>query len=521
MIKNISLTLSPDQAANHASLAGIAAKQINIQTNRIKDFEILKKSFDARKKDIKVVLSLNLYIDEERPAIESYLSKYKKSSSQKKVLIIGSGPAGLFAALKCIELGAKPLVFERGKPVSERKTDIAIINRPDTANQINSHSNYCFGEGGAGTFSDGKLYTRSTKRGNVKDILQILVAHGANPEILYDAHPHIGSDKLPGIITNIRNTIINAGGGFYLNTFINDINIENGKVKSVISDNGNEFEGDALILAGGHSAIDIYDLLNSKKIKLESKPFAIGVRVEHPQELIDAIQYKTRKRSPYLPTASYKLVAQIKNRGVFSFCMCPGGIIVPAASKEGELVVNGMSNSKRNSPYANSGIVVSIDPEELQEYKKHGFMAGLKFQQDIEKLCYESAGSNHKAPAQRMTDFCNSRLSNNLPKSSFNPGVVSMPLHSLLPAFISDALQNAFRLFGEKMRGYYTENAVLLAPESRTSSPIRIPRNDEMLHHEQVKNLFPSGEGAGYAGGIVSSAIDGENSAIAAVNQHC
>ncbi|MBS4012870.1 MAG: NAD(P)/FAD-dependent oxidoreductase [Bacteroidetes bacterium] len=517
MIKNLILTLSPEQGSNISGLAGIVARTLNMPPLRVKHIEILKKSIDARKPNIKVILSVNAFIDEEPKVFEPFHSRYQKTLSSRKVVIIGSGPAGLFAALKCIELGAKPIVLERGKNVSDRKQDIAIINRPDTAGLVNIHSNYSFGEGGAGTFSDGKLYTRSTKRGNVNDILKILVEHGANPEIIYDSHPHIGSDKLPGIITNIRNTIINAGGEFHFNTFISDFIISNGKIKSAISTEGKEFEGDAFILATGHSATDIYELLISKNISLESKPFAMGVRAEHPQELIDSIQYKSRKRSPYLPTASYKLVTQVEGRGVFSFCMCPGGIIVPAASKPGEVIVNGMSNSKRNSPYANSGIVVTINPEELISYQQYGALAGLKFQQDLEIKCFDAAGKEQKAPAQRMTDFCIARQSATLGKTSFNPGVTSVALHEILPDFITLSLQKAFIDFGKKMKGYYTSEAMLLAPESRTSSPVRIPRHPEKLCHFQIENLYPSGEGAGYAGGIVSSAIDGENSAIAAV----
>ncbi len=517
VIKNLTLTLSPEQGSNISGLAGVVARTMSIPPIRIKHIEILKKSIDARKPGIKIILSVNAFIDEEPKTTEPLISRYTKKLSQKRVLIIGSGPAGLFAALKCIELGVKPIVLERGKNVSDRKHDIAIISRPDTAILVNNHSNYCFGEGGAGTFSDGKLYTRSTKRGNVSDILKILIEHGANNEIIYDSHPHIGSDKLPGIITNIRNTILNAGGEIHFNTFISDFIISNNKIKSAISSEGKEFDGGAFILATGHSATDIYELLFSKNISLESKPFAMGVRAEHPQELIDSIQYKSVKRSPYLPTASYKLVTQVDGRGVFSFCMCPGGIIVPAASKPGEVIVNGMSNSKRNSPYANSGIVVTINPDELIDYKKHGALSGLKFQQSLEKKCFDLAGKEQKAPAQRMTDFCAGRLSVSLGKTSFNPGVTSVALHEILPGFITASLQKAFIDFGKKMKGYYSSEAMLLAPESRTSSPVRIPRLTEKLCHPQIENLFPSGEGAGYAGGIVSSAIDGENSAIAAV----
>ncbi|MFW5793658.1 MAG: NAD(P)/FAD-dependent oxidoreductase [Bacteroidota bacterium] len=518
MVKNVTLSLNPKQASQLSKLSAYAAQSMNIKENRIKHFDILKKSIDARQQNVKIIFSLRIYIDENKPETVSFLSRYKKSLSNKSIIIVGAGPAGLFAALKCIEYGVKPIILERGKDVSARKSDIALINRPETAHLIDENSNYCFGEGGAGTFSDGKLYTRSNKRGNVENILQLLIAHGANPQIAYEAHPHIGSDKLPGIIANIRKTILNSGGEIRFNARVNDIIIKNGKVASVRTDDNIEFTADAYLLACGHSAHDIYELFLSKNLLLEPKPFAIGVRVEHPQELINNIQYKSAVPNENLPPATYKLVTQVNGRGVFSFCMCPGGIIVPAASKPGELVVNGMSNSKRNSAFANSGIVVSINPEELPGYNDNSILSGLKFQQKIEQDCFIAAGSNNSAPAQRMTDFCDSKMSKSLIKSSYNPGITNIALHELLPNIISDSLQKAFVDFGKKMKGFYTEEALLLAPESRTSSPIRIPRHPEKLSHLQLQNLYPCGEGAGYAGGITSSAIDGENSAIAAVS---
>lgn len=512
---SVILNLSPRQAAQNPDLKALVARKLNISGTRIKSIIIDKKSIDARQRLIQINYRLWVYLDEPAPATEPFMLRYQRKISQRRVLVIGAGPAGLFAALKLIEQGFKPIVLERGKNVKDRKADIAIINRPDTAAFINTDSNYCFGEGGAGTFSDGKLYTRSTKRGNIQDILNCLVAHGADPAILFDAHPHLGTDKLPGIIARIRNTILDAGGEIHFNTRVMDLIIERETLKGVICQNHQEYLAEAVILATGHSAHDIYELLQAKGIALESKPFAMGVRAEHPQELIDRIQYKCNTRGEYLPAATYKLVSQIDQQGVFSFCMCPGGIIVPAATRSGELVVNGMSNSRRNSPFANSGIAVTIDPANLQAFSHFGPLAGLRYQQWVEKICYEAGKGTHQAPAQRMTDFCQGKMSQSLAATSFNPGVVNAPLHELLPPEIALYLQKGFLDFGKKMKGYYTEEAMLLAPESRTSSPVRIPRHRDTFQHIHVQGLYPCGEGAGYAGGIVSSAMDGENAALA------
>ena len=422
------------------------------------------------------------------------------------MVIIGAGPAGLFAALHLIELGIRPIVLERGKDVRARRRDLAAINKEGV---VNPESNYCFGEGGAGTYSDGKLYTRSTKRGDVYKILSVLVHFGAEQKILYEAHPHIGTNKLPQIITSIRNKIIECGGEVHFEKKVTDFIIENESIKGVRTAQDEDFRADAIILATGHSARDIFNLLHSKKILIESKPFALGVRVEHPQTLIDSIQYHCPSRGDYLPPASNSLVQQVNNKGVFSFCMCPGGIIAPAATNENEIVVNGWSPSKRNNPYANSGIVVSIEEKNIQPYQKHGPLAAMYFQQWVEQNAFKEGGGKLVAPAQRMVDFSENRISSSMPDCSYLPGIQSSDLRQVLPAFVQQSLQIAFKEFGKKMKGYFTNDAVVVATESRTSSPVRIPRNND-LQHPQIKNLYPCGEGAGYAGGIVSAAMDGE-----------
>ncbi len=422
----------------------------------------------------------------------------------------------MFAALRLIELGFKPIVLERGKDVRSRRRDLAAINKDHI---VNPESNYCFGEGGAGTYSDGKLYTRSKKRGDVNDILATLVQHGAPEAILVDAHPHIGTNKLPNVVTAIRETILNSGGEIHFNTKLTDIIINDNQVEGVITHTGKEIMAKHVILATGHSARDIYYLLNDKGVAIESKPFALGVRVEHPQQLIDSIQYHCNERSEFLPPASYKLVQQVKQRGVFSFCMCPGGIIAPCATAPGEIVTNGWSPSKRNNPYANSGVVVTVEEEDLKPYAKYGALAGLKFQAAIEQEAFKAAGNNSEkgqlAPAQRLVDFIKEKTSNNLPECSYTPGIVSVPLHQVLPQAIATRLQEGFKSFGNKMKGYLTNEAVIVAVESRTSSPVKIPRNKETFQHPDIKGLYPSGEGAGYAGGIVSAAIDGQKCAEA------
>jgi len=509
MQKIINLSLSPKRASDEKYYKHDAAEFLHISEEDITSVEIVRKSIDARKKFIKINLQLQVWWGE--PAVkEKFELNVKDVSGKSEVIIIGAGPAGLFAALKLIEKGFKPLLFERGKDVKERKKDIQAIN---TNKGVNPNSNYCFGEGGAGTFSDGKLYTRSKKRGDVNRILNILQLHGASNDILSDAHPHIGTNKLPGIIVKIRETIKNAGGEIYFNTRIDDIIIENDTIKGVVTQNGDTVFGKAVILATGHSARNIYELLHKKNILLEEKSFAMGLRVEHPQGLIDSIQYSCKIRSDYLPAAAYNLVAQVQGRGVYSFCMCPGGFIVPASTAPDEMVVNGMSPSGRNSKFANSGMVVEIRTEDFPEKEKYGVLAGLKFQENLEKTAFQNGGRGLVAPAQRLHDFVNGKISTSLPETSYYPGVVSSPLHFWLPEYIGKRLQEGFRVFGKKMRGYLTNEAVVLGVESRTSSPVRIPRDKESLQHPQIKNLYPCGEGAGYSGGIISAAVDGERCA--------
>lgn len=509
MRKVIQTTVSPETATLDSLITQHICKEFGYNISEFNGFKIQKKSIDARRKPIKVNLQLEVFIGESVEK-DSFQLNLNNVSNAPKVAIVGAGPAGLFAALKLIELGLKPVIFERGKMVRDRRRDLADITKH---NQVNPDSNYCFGEGGAGTYSDGKLYTRSSKRGDVMRILNILVLHGADSRILYEAHPHIGTNKLPAIIETIREQIIACGGVFHFNARVTDFNIESNAIKGLYV-NQTFFPFSNIILATGHSARDIYQLLHSKQVLLEPKPFALGVRIEHPQSLIDQIQYKcATDRGEFLPAASYSLVQQVNNRGVFSFCMCPGGIIAPAMTAPGEIVVNGWSPSKRNNPYANSGIVVSVQPQDYKDYAQYGTLAGMYFQAQVEKDCFQKGNQNLQAPAQRMTDFVHNKSSSTLPKNSYLPGTVSRNLHQILPQFVSQALQEAFKHFGQKMKGYLTNEAILLATESRTSSPVRIPRNRETFEHPQVKGLYPCAEGAGYAGGIVSAAMDGENCA--------
>jgi uncharacterized protein len=511
MKKIIEIVTSPEIASTEESLQEYVSKNFGFNQEEINGIQIIKKSLDARRKPIKVNLQVAVFLNQ-KPDENAFELNLQNVSNAKEIGIVGAGPAGLFAAIKLIELGLKPIIFERGKPVKERRRDLANITKHNT---VNPDSNYCFGEGGAGTYSDGKLYTRSSKRGDVKRILEILVKYGAHQAILYEAHPHIGTNKLPAIIEAIREQIIACGGVFHFNARVDDLKIENNQIRGIFVQN-TFFHFDKLILATGHSARDIYELLHRKQILLEAKPFALGVRVEHPQALIDQIQYKCgTDRGIYLPAASYSLVQQVNNRGVFSFCMCPGGIIAPAMTAPGEIVVNGWSPSKRNNPYANSGMVVSVQPEDYAQYAKKGALAGLAFQSQVEKDCFNKGNQSLQAPAQKLTDFVTKRSSSNLPKNSYLPGTISRNLHEILPPFIANALKEAFVLFGKKMHGYLSEEAILLATESRTSSPVRIPRNKETFEHPQIKGLFPCAEGAGYAGGIVSAAMDGENCASA------
>ncbi len=510
MQTQIDLVLTPEQASEERLYLPIIAARLGVREDEISCARVIRRSIDARKSKIKINLRFLVACGEPPPAPAKRALDYSDVSSAPEVAIVGAGPAGLFAALRLIELGFKPVIFERGKRVAERKADVAAVNRGQA---VDEDSNYCFGEGGAGTFSDGKLYTRSNKRGDVSKILDVLHFHGACDDILVDAHPHIGTDKLPGIITRIRRTIEAAGGRVFFESRVTDVIIRGGRVRGLETLNGEKFEASAVILATGHSARDVYRLLHGKNIHVEAKPYAMGVRVEHPQELIDRIQYHGTPRQNLLPAASYNLAAQAKGRGVYSFCMCPGGIIVPACTSGGEVVVNGMSSSARNSPYANSGIVVEVRPEDFAEYAGSGPLAGLEYQQGLEKRAFEEGGGALRAPAQRLADFVSKRASSTLPASSYHPGISPSELNGWLPEAIAGRLQEGFRAFERKMRGFITNDAVMLGVESRTSTPVRVPRDNATFEHVQIKGLYPCGEGAGYAGGIVSSAIDGENCA--------
>ena len=508
MQKNISLKLLPSEAVNDTAIKKNISHATGEPVSSVKGYFIQKRSIDARGKKVWLNLSLLAFINE--PFQQRKLPDFKfidVSHTDKKVIIVGAGPAGLFAALKLVESGIKPIILERGKDIKARRRDLAALNKEGI---VNPESNYCFGEGGAGTYSDGKLYTRSSKRGDVNRILNLFVHFGADENILYESHPHIGTNKLPNIISAMRKMILDCGGEFYFEKKVVDFIIKNEKITGVKTTDGCIYEGLAVILATGHSARDIFQLLHSKKIQIEFKSFALGVRVEHPQSLIDSAQYHCDNRGEFLPAASYNLVHQVDGKGVFSFCMCPGGIIAPAVTNPGEIVVNGWSPSKRNNPYANSGIVVSIDEKDVEPYKKHGELAGMFFQQMIEQKAFDAGGGKLIAPAQRLIDFTENRISSSLPKCSYLPGIHSAFLKEILPSFIHQRLQIAFKEFGKKMHGYLTNDAVVVATESRTSSPVRIPRNTENLNHPQIKNLYPCGEGAGYAGGIVSAAMDGE-----------
>lgn len=515
MIQEIQLRINLIEERKEDILLYKSAVALGIDKNEISAIKVLRKSIDARKKEIFFNYKVAVYLNEDISENSAYAFDYKDVSKSKEVHIIGFGPAGMFAALRCIELGFKPVVLERGKKVQERRRDIRAINQEHL---VNEDSNYCFGEGGAGTYSDGKLYTRSLKRGDVRRIFENLVFHGATEQILIDAHPHIGTNKLPKIVENIRETILNFGGEIHFETRVIDFIIKNNEIKAIQLQNGNEMTVNAVILATGHSARDVYELLYKKGISIKAKSFAMGVRVEHPQEIIDQIQYHcSGERDELLPAAAYSLVQQINERGVYSFCMCPGGFIVPAATANGEVVVNGMSPSKRNNKFANSGIVVEINTErDLSNYEKFGPLKGLEYQKDLEKLAFLAGGRTQTAPAQRLTDFVEGKLSTNLNDCSYQPGLKSAPLHSLLPKNIGSRLRKGFDAFGKKMHGYYTNEANIVGVESRTSSPVTIPREDD-LEHPQIKGLFPCGEGGGYAGGIVSAAMDGERCAEAAI----
>ena len=511
MPKTISIQISPEEAHSSEAILSIVSKELSVNKSNINHISIDRRSIDARKKNIKVLLRLDVYINEEYINTE-IIRNYQDVSNKDEVIIIGSGPAGLFAALKLIELGLKPIILERGKNVRDRRRDIAAINKKHL---VNNDSNYCFGEGGAGTYSDGKLYTRSKKRGSILNVLETLVFHGAKKDILIDAHPHIGTNKLPKIIANIRETILKCGGEVHFNTKVVDLIIKNNSILGVTTQTGDKIIAKNTILATGHSARDIFELLHQRSIQIEYKPFAMGIRIEHPQTIIDKIQYSKNDRGPYLPPASYRLVEQVNGRGVYSFCMCPGGFIVPAATNAGEIVVNGMSPSKRNSEFANSGIVVEVKEEDLSKYNMHGPLKGLMYQKDVEKLACSLTPSLQVAPAQRMVDFVNKKASLSLNKTSYQPGILSTNMHDILPKSIYQSLSEGFKMFGKKLNGYYTNQANVVGIESRTSSPVFIPRDKDTLQHLSIKNLFPCGEGAGYAGGIISAAIDGERCAQA------
>jgi uncharacterized FAD-dependent dehydrogenase len=515
MVKEIQLRVNLIEERKENMLLYKASKQLGVDQSEISAVKVLRKSIDARKKDIIFNYKVAVYIDEQVPEKSDYIFEYKDVSKAKEIHIIGFGPAGMYAALRCIELGYKPIILERGKKVQDRRRDIKAINRDHI---VDKDSNYCFGEGGAGTYSDGKLYTRSLKRGDVRRIFENLVFHGATEQILVDAHPHIGTNKLPKIIENIRENILKFGGEIHFETKVTDFVIKANKIQAIQLENGEEMAVNAVILATGHSARDVYELLHKKEIRIKAKSFAMGVRVEHPQEIIDQIQYNcSGERDELLPAAAYSLVQQVNNRGVYSFCMCPGGFIVPAATGSGEVVVNGMSPSRRNNKFANSGIVVELDiDKDFKKYDHFGELRGLEFQKDLEKIAFLAGGRTQAAPAQRLVDFVDGKLSKNLNETSYQPGLNSAPMHSLLPKIIGSRLRKGFVGFGQKMHGYYTNEANIIGVESRTSSPINIPRK-ENLEHIEIEGLFPCGEGGGYAGGIVSAAMDGERCAEAAI----
>ncbi len=514
MIHLVELILSPEQCTTDELLKQSFARHLKIDTEQITGFELQKKSIDARNRNVKFRFVASITVDEPY-APKPFQYDLKNVTNGMPVHIIGFGPAGIFAALKLITHGYKPIIFERGKDVKSRRRDLAEINRHLI---INPDSNYCFGEGGAGTYSDGKLYTRSNKRGNLHEILQLFVMHGAQPDILFEAHPHIGTNKLPQIVTSMRKSIEDCGGEVHFNSKLTDIETSFDEVKTITINDTLKISTNKLILATGHSARDIFELLHRKNIFIESKSLAIGVRVEHPQQIIDEAQYQCKRRPDYLPPASYSLVTQVDQTGVFSFCMCPGGIIAPAATAPGEVVVNGWSPSKRNGLFANSGLVVSINEKELQKYDSFGPLASLHYQKKIESDSFMAANHSIQAPAQRINDFLNNRYSSTLPANSYIPGLTSANLHHVLPPEISNKLKIALHNFSNKIKGYHSSEAIMVATESRTSSPVRITRNNLTLQHVQIKGLYPCGEGAGYAGGIVSAGMDGQRVADAIAN---
>ena len=517
MIQEYQIRILPEQAANEEGIKRYLAKEKGLDVRTLNKVRVLKRSIDARQRTIFVNLKVRAYINE-MPQDDQYVyTEYPDVSSRPRVIVVGEGPGGLFASLRLIELGYRPVVLERGKDVRERKKDLSNITKTQ---KVDSESNYCFGEGGAGAYSDGKLYTRSKKRGSVDKILNVFCQHGANTNILADAHPHIGTDKLPRVIENMRNTIINCGGEVHFQTKMTRFILEGDRVIGVEAVNlvtgAEENYRGPVILATGHSARDVYRYLASSKIEIEAKGIAVGVRLEHPSQLIDQIQYHNKNgRGKYLPAAEYSFVTQVDGRGVYSFCMCPGGFVIPAATGPEQLVVNGMSPSNRGTAWSNSGMVVETHPEDVvqSEEELKDPLSMMYFQERVEKLCWQQANMKQTAPAQRMADFVNNRLSYDLPKSSYAPGIISTPLHFWMPSFISKRLQEGFKTFGKNAHGFLTNEATLIAMETRTSSPVRIVRDRDTLMHVRIQGLFPCGEGAGYAGGIVSAGVDGERCA--------
>ncbi len=510
MQKDIDLRITPEQASDKEKVRTIFSSLTGIPLKDINSIRILRRSIDARQRNIFINLRVRGYINEEQNDPSFISTYYPNASDCPQAIVVGAGPAGLFAALRLIELGIRPIVIERGKNVRDRKRDTALMNREHV---VNPESNYCFGEGGAGAYSDGKLYTRCKKRGNVEKILNVFCQHGADPSILVDAHPHIGTDRLPGIIEKMRVQIILAGGEVHFETRMDKLLIERNEVKGIETNTGKTFLG-SVILATGHSARDVYYMLHDQGIKIEAKGLAVGFRIEHPSHLIDQIQYHCEEgRGQYLPAAEYSFVVQAGERGVYSFCMCPGGTVVPSASGPKQVVVNGMSPSNRGARWSNSGVVVEIHPEDFPEYAKYNELSLLKFVEDLEELAWVHGGKTQVAPAQRMYDFVNGKESISLPETSYAPGVISSPMHKWMPKFVSTRLQEAFKKVGNSYKGYLTNDAILLGVESRTSSPVRIVRDKELLQHVEIKGLYPCGEGAGYAGGIVSAAMDGERCA--------
>ena len=526
MINEYQIRVKPEVAAQEDRLKAYLSDEYGISANEICGVRILKRSIDARQRQIYVNLKVRAYVNEQPKDDEYQHTEYPNVEGKPQVIVVGAGPGGLFAALRLIELGLRPIVLERGKNVHDRKKDLANISRTQ---QVDSESNYCFGEGGAGAYSDGKLYTRSKKRGNIEKILNVFCQHGASTAILADAHPHIGTDRLPRVIEAMRNTIINCGGEVHFQTKMTQLILQGDTIVGCIADK--EYRG-PVILATGHSARDVYRYLAEAKIEIEAKGIAVGVRLEHPSQLIDQIQYHNKQgRGRWLPAAEYSMVTQVDGRGVYSFCMCPGGFVIPAATDKEQIVVNGMSPANRGTAWSNSGMVVEVRPEDLDSIDNgqltmdnsnsqlsifNSQLKVLRFQEELERMCWQQGNMKQTAPAQRMTDFVNGKLSYDLPKSSYAPGLISSPLHFWLPKMISHRLQQGFKAFGKSAHGFLTNEAVMIAVETRTSSPVRIVRDKETLQHVQVQGLFPCGEGAGYAGGIVSAGVDGERCAEAA-----